>query len=129
MKHGSVGQIVRRPLPDTMGWTSTSPRRGEISLAQNPTLSRGGVWRQDQLLAGREGCSYICLINDDVMNFDNNVATSVVASSNRHHLEIMNASTMSDITTVAIYASNPSQGQNITFLVEPGTYNLSTVLL
>ena len=30
--------------------------------------------------------------------------------------------------TLQQYASNPSQGQNITFLVEPGMYNLSTVL-
>ena len=30
--------------------------------------------------------------------------------------------------TLQQYASNPSQSQNITFLVEPGTYNLSTIL-
>ena len=30
--------------------------------------------------------------------------------------------------TLQQYASNPSQSQNITFLVEPGTYNLSTML-
>ena len=30
--------------------------------------------------------------------------------------------------TLQQYASNPSQSQNITFLVEPGTYNLSIVL-
>ena len=30
--------------------------------------------------------------------------------------------------TLQQYASNPSQSQNITFLVEPGIYNLSTVL-
>ena len=30
--------------------------------------------------------------------------------------------------TLQQYASNPSQSQNITFLVEPGTYSLSTVL-
>ena len=30
--------------------------------------------------------------------------------------------------TLQQYASNPSRGQNITFLVEPGMYNLSTVL-
>ena len=30
--------------------------------------------------------------------------------------------------TLQQYASNPSQSQNITFLVEPATYNLSTVL-
>ena len=30
--------------------------------------------------------------------------------------------------TLQQYASNPSQRQNITFLVEPGTYNLSTIL-
>ena len=30
--------------------------------------------------------------------------------------------------TLQQYASNPSQSQNIIFLVEPGTYNLSTEL-
>ena len=30
--------------------------------------------------------------------------------------------------TLQQYASNPSQSQNITFLVEPGAYNLSTIL-
>ena len=30
--------------------------------------------------------------------------------------------------TLQQYASNPSRSQNITFLVEPGVYNLSTVL-
>ena len=30
--------------------------------------------------------------------------------------------------TLQQYASNPSRSQNITFLVEPGMYNLSTVL-
>jgi hypothetical protein len=30
--------------------------------------------------------------------------------------------------TLQQYASNPSRSQNITFIVEPGMYNLSTVL-
>ena len=30
--------------------------------------------------------------------------------------------------TLQQYASNPSRSQNITFLVDPGTYNLSTML-
>jgi hypothetical protein len=30
--------------------------------------------------------------------------------------------------TLQQYASNPSRSQNITFLIEPGMYNLSTVL-